>query len=768
MDQKSDWVSKLSRNIVNHPKKHILWVVLLFLSFLPGLLSFEEKYDVRIWFRDSDEHIKTLNQFERQFGNDENIVIALRSEQGIFTKDSLEMIHEITEKLWLVPEVLRVDSLTNYQITRVEQDDLYVEDFLYDDVNWTEVDLEAKKEEALSHRVIPHYLVSEDGLNAMIFARLVPTLDGSPNYANIVNASREIIASYEDRPGYEFHLIGEAAVNDAFREVSNHDTAFILPLLILLIVIYLLFAFRSVVAVTLPLIVTTMALLMSFGLCFMVGYSYNQILSILPAIVIAISIADSVHIIVTFFQYLGKGKTAKEATLVSLEKNLIPTILTTLSTMIGFLGLTVTELLPIRELGVLSAAGALFAWIATLFLVAPILSLSHFKVPEHFKKMKDIQSASVFATRYIETIKKFKWPIVSFFTIIILVSAYLTSLVRINSNPYDYFTDNIEIRHANKFIENTFGGNSGPELLIESGSPDGVKNVEFLKKVEKLKDWINSRDYVNKTIDIVDVIKEMNQNMNQGDPEFYKLPESQKHVAEYLFLYSMSLPQGMDMTNRVSLDYEAMRISVLWSIFDTRGWLKHVAEIEEKADELNLSVKSTGKFLLFQRMTDYVVMTFFQSVIMALFFVAILMTILFRSLKLGLLSLVPNILPLFFGGAFMYLMDIDLNIGSAIVASVCLGIAVDDTIHFLSHYYKQRALGLSRVDAMSNIMTYTGSALLFTTTILVSGFSLYLLADFIPSVNFGQLCAVVLTGALAVDLIYLPALLFCFQKEKQS
>ena len=293
-----------------------------------------------------------------------------------------------------------------------------------------------------------------------------------------------------------------------------------------------------------------------------------------------------------------------------------------------------------------------------------------------------------------------------------------------------------------------------------------MKSIDFLKKVEALKEWLNEQEHINKTIDIVDIVKEMNQNMNQGDESFYSLPETKKHVAEYLFLYSMSLPQGMDMTNRVSLDYESMRMSVLWSIFDTRGWLKHVAEIEQKAQELDLKVKATGKFLLFQRMMDYVVMTFFQSVTMALFLVAILMSLLFRSLKLGLLSLVPNVLPLFFGGALMYLTGIDLNIGSAIVASVCLGIAVDDTIHFLSQYYRQRSLGLEPVEAMASIMTYTGSALIITTGILVSGFSLYMFADFIPSVNFGQLCAVVLTGALAVDLIFLPALLFCFQKKE--
>jgi predicted RND superfamily exporter protein len=166
-------------------------------------------------------------------------------------------------------------------------------------------------------------------------------------------------------------------------------------------------------------------------------------------------------------------------------------------------------------------------------------------------------------------------------------------------------------------------------------------------------------------------------------------------------------------------------------------------------------------------MMDYVVMTFLKSITMAMILVAILMMVLFKSIKIGLISLVPNVLPLIFGGAVMAVGGIDLNIGSALVFSVCLGIAVDDTIHFLSNYYRYKSEGMDELQIMATIFTYTGSALVVTTAILASGFGVYIFGDFVPNVNFGVLCAFVLTGALAIDMVFLPALLLWLHERKE-
>lgn len=762
--KKSGLTYKISAFVVEHPKKLLLLSLFLIGAFIPGLLKFNEKYDVRIWFRETDPQIERLNAFERHFGNDENLVFAMYSKSGIFDEQSMKTLYELTEKAWLIPEVLRVDSLTNYSDTFAEGDEIFIEPFI-NEGPWDSEYLNGRKERAAHHRVLPDYLISKDGKSAMVFARLVPTLEGSPNYQVIVSKARELIESLKEKdPEAEFHLIGEAAVNDAFREVSWTDSEKIIPLMFALIILYMLFTFRSVSATLLPLTLIGTSIMITFGLCFYLGMHYNQVLSILPGILVAISIADSVHLIVTYLQFRGMGHDNKMAGLYALQKNLVPTFLTSVSTMIGFWSLMVTDLVPTREMGLLAGFGTGVAWILTITLVAPGMMLAPIKVSEHFKIFSKDLTPQAWSLKVTSFLERFSVQIVLAFFILSGFSVWYGSKVEVNSNPYEYFSDHIPIKRANEFVKDVFGGNAGPELVFESGKVDGIKDPEFLARVEKLKNWLDSKDYVNKTIDIIDIIKETHQALNAGNPEFYKIPPDREAIAQELFLYTMSLPQGMDLNNRMTLDNESMRMSILWSVFDTRGWLTHVDEIEHKMQELGIKGHATGKFLLFQRMMDYVVMTFMQSITMAMILIAILMMLLLRSFKLGILSLFPNILPLTFGAAFMHLAGIDLNIGSALVASVCLGIAVDDTIHFLTNYYRLRSEGHTIYDTITRVFTFTGSALVVTTVILVSAFGLFIIGDFIPNFHFGLLSAFVLTVALVTDVVFLPALLFAIDK----
>ena len=220
--------------------------------------------------------------------------------------------------------------------------------------------------------------------------------------------------------------------------------------------------------------------------------------------------------------------------------------------------------------------------------------------------------------------------------------------------------------------------------MIDSGRKDGIKDPAFLRKVSEFKIWLESLPLVDKTVDLVDIIYQMNQHLNAGDESYRIIPNSHKEVAELLFLYTMS-PQGMDINNRMSLDQDALRMSVLWTVQESKDWGDLVSQIEAKGKEMGLTIAVTGKTNLFQQMMGYVVTTFFQSIVMASFLVCLLMIALFRSLKIGLISLIPNLLPLVYGGAFPFknFNGYESKYRNALVVSVCLGIVVDDTIHFL-------------------------------------------------------------------------------------
>ncbi len=765
-------MAKFSKLVVENPKKCFFSSLTFLLLFLPGLALFQEEYNVRIWFRESDPNIKVLDQFERQFGNDENMIIVLRHPEGIFNAKRIKVIHQLTEGMWKVPQIIRVDSLTNYNFTQVKDDDLHVSPFfdfgLDKDKEYSALELEQKKNFALRHKVLPGYLISPDANSAMIFARLAPSLSRPPNYELIVEATKSLIKTIE-ADGIEFHLLGEASVNDAFRSVSLKDSTIILPMLFLLVLGYLLYSFRSITATLLPIIVMVGSVLATFGLCFYVGHKYNEILTILPAILLAVSIADSVHIIMTFFQYKAMGEEHKKAVYKALKKNMIPTIMTSLTTAIGFLSLMNTELMPIRQLGLLGGFGTFVAWFLTIFTLVPILLWVDLKTPAYFYKLtKQDGEISAWALSMTSWIKKHALIIIILFSSTALISVWVGAKNRVNSNPYMYFSKNIPLRQANDFVKIHFGGNSGPEIMIHAGKEDGIKDPAFLKKVEAFKAWLDALPAVNQSISILEILKETHQNLHQGLKENYVLADSQEAIAQELLLFSMGLPQGMDMNNQISVKSDSMRLSVLWKIFDTRGWLEHVALIEHKAKEMGLVIDVTGKFLLFQRMMDYVVKTFFFSILTAFVLVAISLMIIFRSVKLGLLSMIPNVAPLFYGSAAMYFLGMELNIGTALVASVTMGIAVDDTIHFLANYSLLKRQGRSNEQAVAHILSFTGPALIMTTIILVSAFGIQMMGDFIPNVNFGALCAIVLSLALICDLVFLPAILLWQPFKKKN
>lgn len=758
-------LEKISHLITSKPRFFLVLASLVFALCTPGLIYFESQNDVRIWFKDSDPKIQVLNAFERQFGNDENLVIAVHHPDGLFSPKTMQALHEISERTWLLPQVLRVDSLTAYNITESFDDEILIEPFLDTNVEWNQDYLSIKKDIALNHPHLPGYLISEDAKTSLIFARLTPTLEGSPNYELIVDEARKLQDDFKDS-GVEIYLSGEATMNNTFREISNLDAKKILPLLFLAIVLFLYLIFRSWTAVILPLAIIVMTVTSSLGLGFWLGFKFNSILGILPAILVAVSIADSVHVMLTYFQFRAQGQSLKDATFSSLEKNMIPVFLTSVTTMIGFFSLTTTDLVPIQTLGFLAGVGCLMAWFFTVFFLCPFLMVVEIKVPKHFYTLfADLNHGHPIAHGFTRFIHKASSPILIFFTILSFVCLAISSTNTINSNPLSYFSDEVPLKTANQFIQDNFGGSAGPEMMIDAGKADGIKDPAFLQKVDSYKQWLAEFDFVDKSIDIVDIVKDMNQALNGGDPAFYSIPQTQEEVAELLFLYTLSLPQGMDLNNRMSLDFSQMRMSVLWRVQTSSEWGEMVKIMEKKGEELGLNIMVTGKTNLFQSMMGYVVATFFKSIITASILVALLMMLLFRSVKIGLISLIPNIIPLLIGGAVMKLLGMNLNIGTTLVASVCLGIAVDDTIHFLSNFYRYQQLGSTADQAVQKIFTYTGSALMVTTGILVAGFGLFVLGDFTPNVNFGILCAVVLSSALVVDMLFLPALLLKMPKK---
>lgn len=763
---KRSFSSKLSHLIAKFPWLWLIFSLILIGIIVPQLKYLQADFSYRIWFRTTDPLIKTFDEFERRFGNDDTVVILMHSPSGVFDKESIETIKSITQDMWQVQDIIRVDSLTNYQWTHATGDEIIIEDFIPE--NYSAKDLQARKKIALKHEVIPDYLIDKKANIAIVYAKVRPYPGGSPNDLLLIQNSRKVIEKYQGKSDHTFYINGSTAINNTFKEVSESDLSTMIPIVLLLIIIFLIFMFKNISGILIPFSIIITTLICTFGFSAFIGIKFNNMITIIPNIIIAIAIADTVHILVTYFQFRKDGLAYKEAMIKTYEKNISPTFLTSISTSIGFLSFAAADLIPLAHLGILASFGTMLAWILTMTLVGPILALINIKLPKATKKEAKNNSALRIAraTRLYSFIEKFRMPIVITFTALFIGSIWLAFQNEVNSNPYTYFSKSVPLRKANDFGLKEMGGVTGPEIILDSGQIDGIKEPIFLRKVQSFQSWLEQENYISRVISMINIIKSMNRSFNGDIQDYYRIPDTKEKIAELLFLYTMSLPQGLDLNDRMTLDNRSLRLTALWSSQDSKRSLANIEKMKNKAKELGLDATITGKIPIYQGMNDLVVSTFFTSITIAICGITLLLVFVFGSLKIGLMSMLPNIVPLGFGAALMTLLDKPIDVGTALVTSVCLGIVVDDTIHFLSNYYTHVKNGKTPKEAIIYVLANTGPALIVTTVILMVGFGALAFAKFIPNVNFGILSATVLGIALVVDLIYLPAIILTTTKGK--
>ncbi|MCR9203660.1 MAG: MMPL family transporter [Halobacteriovoraceae bacterium] len=772
------WANKWSNFIVDKPLKAMGLFFLAILIMFPGILSIESKWSPRIWFDEDHPQIQKLNRFESQFGSDTFISLGVYHPDGIFQEKILKSIYQITEKMWTVKDVIRVESLSNYNIIRAEEDDIIINPFVSEEELEKPLPLarlKELKEEALTDDVLPDFFLSGDTTYTIIYAYLIPGLNGKePNFTEAVAMTRNIANQYR-KDGVKIFLTGPAAGNDAFREVSASDNKKLIPFMFGFIVLLLFVQFRSrsVIILALGLIGATIGV--TFGAMGHTGIVFNSLLAAIPGVLLAICIADAVHIFTGYFYFRGQSINSLDSIRFSLVKNFQPTLLTSISTAISFFSITHTDIAPIRDLGLLSGFGTAMAWLFTYLMIGPLLALFSPKLDkyktntfEFYKllgKNKSEQSKWDSSKLMVDFIYKYRFLIIIVFLVFSSLSVVVALRNEVNSDPMKYFHKTVPIRKAYDFTGTKLDGLRGIELVVDAGKAEGIKEPEFLNRLDSYMKWLVKDPDITRVRSAREIVKKMNQTLHQGKEEEYRIPDSVEAVGQLLFLYTIGLPQGMDLNNQFTLDNRRLRIRVTWKIETSKESEIKSDEILAKAKDFNLNVETGGNAPIYLSMNQLVVDTFFSSMAMALCLVSFLLYLVYKDIFISLLAMLPNLIPLLFGGALMQLLNKPIDIGTSIVSTVCLGIAVDDTIHFVSSYKQYRNSGLSPLDAITETFLITGKALVVTTVLLVMGFGAFVFGEFVPNRNFGMLCSMVLALALLTDLLFLPALLLVIDQK---
>ncbi len=740
-------------------------VPLIVLALASNLKHLQMNGSYRIWFGEESKTLKDYDNFRTTFGNDDALIISFQDKEGIFTQKALQSIDNITQALWKMKYVARVDSITNYQYVHAnpdEPDDIVVEDFIQNISKATSNYLVNRKEIAINDPLVVDGFISRDGTTTMISARLIPKVnDDSDKSLEIMNLVNTILAPERERTGYHYWLNGGPPLNKAFVTIGINDATTFTPLILIASMILLFLLFRRAGGALIPIGVVLFTFLTVLSVQVLLGYKLNNFTANLPVFVVAIGIADAVHIYSIWLMQRREGDKNTQAVLHSLEKNFLPIFLTSLTTAIGFATLTISKVIPVLTLGIATASGAILAFIISIIWMPSVLLILNREVKVTVNS-KEKSKKSLGYGRFIVTHDK---RIVIVTTLIFAVLAMGLFFVKVDSNTIRYFDKSVEIRKSTEFLMENLTGPMAYEIVVDSGHKEGIKEPKFMQTVELFcKEFQATFPEVRHMSSLMDTVKRFNKVVNHTD----EIPDNRNLIAQYLLLYSLSLPQGMEINDKMDIYEQKLRVTGQIDIVDTSKDLEMIEYIGEWWDKTPYKATVEGQTAMFAYMQSDVTDTLIYSLSLAIFLVSLIMLMIFKRFKILWVFILPNILPVILVVGLMGWIGISIDIGVAIAGAIIIGVAVDDTIHFLVKYFDARKRGLSMQDTFDEVLRYAGKAILFTTIILSVAFSLFAFSTFTPNQNFGIVTAFALIVALVVDLLLLPALLSLADEETYS
>ena len=759
----------LRRFTVTQPLTTVLFSLALVILAFSGIVKLKQTTDYRVYFGENNPQLQAFETFEAQFEQKEILVVGVEANDGnIFKPSSLEAIRELTNRGWELPYALRSTSMANFQNSYADGDDIIVEALVPEDGPISVAQAEAIRAFALSSDEIVGNTASADGSAGAIYITTpLPRIDLEaevPEVANAIRALTEAVGA--QYPGHTFHISGVVMLNDAMAQTTRYDLTHLFPAAYLLILLGLVAYFRRLIPALATWTVVIFSTLSAYGSAGWMGITMNAASMASGMIVMTLAVADCVHILVTYYYGIEKGKTKLDAILESLRLNLQPVFLTSITTAIGFLSLNFSDSPPFRDLGNIVAVGVIFAFLLSVFFMPALMMW----LPAKGKAKSEQRWTDGFASVVIKHQKKL---LLGVGALIIALSSGIP-LNRFGDNYAEYFAETIPFRNATDFLNENVVGMQQLQYTLMSEEPGGVNDPEFLRQLSKLQDWYEAQPNVRKVISILNIHKRLNRTMHGDDEDWYRIPDSQELAAQYLFFYELSLPQGLSLNTIVDPDKQQTRFIVLMDTVDATD-LTTLGNNAQQWMLANLPASMVGTAepvgigQMFAQIAKRNFTSMMGGMLVALVMISGLMMIMMRSLRIGLISLIPNIVPALMGFGLWGFLVGKIGISLAIVGSMTLGIVVDDTVHFLSKYLRARREGqLDAEQAVRYAFHNVGSALTLTTIILAAGFLIISMSSYQLTEHMGELTAMTIMLALVCDFLFLPPLLMWLDRDKKS
>lgn len=753
------------------------------------------------------------NSFRDTFGRDEVVILMIGGD--IFTDGflkKLDILHkEIANN---VPYLKNVNSLINARLLESENDELIADELLKTFPENAE-QMENLKNIIKNSELYTNNLISKNmKYTAMIiesqtyaedlevnqadefsdFDDIINEFDISENNDDIldseesqdteerafltdaqnnemVNAIQDIIEKNESKD-FAISITGSPVITNTLKRSMLNDMRIFIFLLVITISLIMLFLFRKISGVLLPMIVVIYTLITTIGLMCFFRVALTLLTNILPALMMAISVGASIHLLSIFYQQRNKGKLPLDAIRHALSHSGLAIMMTSLTTAAGLFSFAIADIAPLSHLGIFASIGVIISLVATIFLLPSLLLLmplnekkaSLIKETKHRWLDRFLLFFADISTKYSKTIIA-----VSFFMIVIAI--IFSMLIRFSFDFLAWMPDSFEVKKGTVLVDKEMQGSTVLEVVIDTNEDKGIYDPELLRIVDKISEEIktyNKRGIsVGKILHFPDMIKEINMALNGDDNTFYKIPDSSNAVAQEILLFENS---GSDDLNRiVDFHHTKMRMSVKTKWQDAQRYkvfIDYVDSVLKRDIPDGVDYKITGMIPLMSRVFTATMNSTAKSYIFAFLMITVMMIFMTNSIKFGLISMIPNILPVLFVTGLMGIFKINMDMFVMLTGCIIIGLAVDDTVHFIHQFTENHKKGMSNEDAIRETLATSGRAMFITSLVLSSGFMVFLFATMNNLFYFGLLTAVAIIIALLADFLLAPALMNVIVKEK--
>ncbi|MBW1794403.1 MAG: MMPL family transporter [Deltaproteobacteria bacterium] len=750
------------RFTTQHPWLSLLLSVMIALPLMVFVPKVQTVENVDYFTPEDDPDVVFYEKFKQVFGNDEFFIIAFK-EKSIFAREVLTLIKEITSRLEKLDEVRDVLSLGNVDDIIGEDDFFMVQKFL-ERIPQNSKEIEDLRASAVNNPLYRDNLISKDGTTTAIVVFPHDRPEDKDLRKRLIGKTLEVLEPYKEQ-GKNFHLAGMTVTNLRLSQYMKSDVARFIPITYLVIIITIFIIFKDLKIALLSFSNISLCLGCTMGFIALIGSTLNNVTSIVPPLIMALCLSDSIHVFTHYLLFRKTINDNREALLKTLMNVYKPCLLTTVTTMAGFISLRISHIPAIKDFAFISSMGILLAFVFS-FLFLPALILVF---PPTIRE-KGRQTPKLLFENTIKLVirlnNRYKYPILLICCGATVLGAFFLTRVKAETNLIDFFKKSAPLRQSLAFVETNLAGVEAINISIKGREKDVFREPKNLQFLEDVQAFIAGMPEIDITNSFVDFVKDMNESFQNEDPSYYKIPETRQLVSQYLLMYD-----SQDIDDFINSSYNHARIlarTARHSSGELEAIIARIQHFLDKKTPAGFESRITGESYKVVNIVDDLVRGQIESLCTAVLIISVLMFLVLRSFSLGLLSLVPNLFPILLNFGIMGAFHIPLNTATALISAVAIGIAVDDTIHFLHQYKEETRITPNRRAAVEAALLNKGNAIITTSVILSLGFGILLLSSFVPTIQFGLLTALIMIFAVLGDLLFLPALLRLKEKSEKN